>query len=229
MPAAQAMRSAWRQWRWPGRAGLIATVTVLGVALLGPVVAPYGLATPIGAPFAPPGDGSPLGTDFLGRDVLSRLLWGGRSIVLIAVAAMVLAYASGMALGLIAGLSRSGRDGLLLRPVDLLLALPPFLVLAVLATGGGRGVTVLILAGAFANLPFITRYTRAATLDVSVKGYVEAAVMRGEGKVWVAAREVLPNIAATLLADAGVRFIGAVYLVASANFLGLGLQPPTGP
>ncbi|CRK57913.1 Oligopeptide transport system permease protein OppC (TC 3.A.1.5.1) [Alloactinosynnema sp. L-07] len=201
-----------------------AAVTLLALALTGPWWAPRSATETVGLPFTPPGGGHPLGTDYLGSDVLSRLLHGGRTVVLLAVAATVLAYLTGVVIGMAAGLTRA--DPVLMRPVDVLLAIPPFLVLAVLAAASGRGWLVVVLAAALANIPGIARVVRAATLEVGGRGYVEAALARGESKASVAARDVLPNIAAPMLSDVGSRVSGTIAMVAGANFLGLGLQPP---
>ncbi|MGH3712452.1 MAG: ABC transporter permease [Micromonosporaceae bacterium] len=199
---------------------------LLVLALAGPWLASYPATAIVGAPFAPPGGGHPLGTDYLGSDVWSRLLHGGRSVVVLAAMATALAYLVGAAAGTAAALS-TVVDRLVMRPVDVLLAIPPFLVLAVLAAGSGRGVVVVVVATAIANVPGIARVVRAATLEVSVRGYVEVALARGESWVRVATRDVLPNITAALLSDVGSRISGTIAMVASANFLGLGLQPPT--
>lgn len=208
------------------RGGPAATAAaVLVLAGVGPWLAPHAPTDTVGAPFSRPGADHLLGTDYLGSDVFSRLLHGGRTVVLLGAAAVTLAYLAGTITGLLAGLLRRA-DGPLMRPVDVLLAVPPLLVLAVVAAASGRGVLVVVLASALANLPGIARVVRAATLEVSVRGYVEVALARGEHWWPVAARDILPNIAAALLADVGVRISGTITLVASANFLGLGLQPP---
>lgn len=209
-----------------GTVAVVICAVLVALALAGPWLAPYPATATVGAPFAPTGGGQPLGTDYLGSDVWSRLLHGGRSVVVLAAVATALAYVVGAAAGTAAGLSTVA-DGLVMRPVDVLLAIPPFLVLAVLATGSGRGVVVVVVATAVANVPGIARVVRAATLEVSVRGYVEVALARGESWVRVATRDVLPNITATLLSDVGSRISGTIAMVASANFLGLGLQPPT--
>lgn len=205
----------------------VATAAALVViALVGPWLAPHAATDVIAAPYTPPGPGHPLGTDYLGSDVLSRLLHGGHTVIGLAATATTLAYLTGGAIGLAAGLSRRA-DGVLMRPIDVLLAIPPFLVLAVLAAGSGQGTVVVVAAGALANVPGISRVVRAAALEVSVRGYVEAAFARGESRVQVAMRDVILNIAPALFADVGSRISGTIALVASANFLGLGLQPPT--
>jgi len=209
-----------------GAAGCVIVLFVLLVAVLGPYVAPHASTQPIGAPFGGPSGGAPLGTDFLGRDVLSRLLFGGRSVIGLAAAATALAYLVGLTIGLVAGYSRTIADPLLMRTVDVMLAFPPLLFLLVLIAGAGSSVGVLVLGVAVIQAPSISRIVRTATLEVAVRGYVEAAVARGERAAAVISREVLPNILAPVLVDAGLRFTYSILIIASVNFLGLGLQPP---
>ena len=145
----------------------------------------------------------------------------------LAAAATVLGYAIGLTIGLIAGYTRSRVDPLLMRTVDVMLAFPPLLFLLVLITGAGTGVGVLVIGVAAIQAPGISRIVRTATLEVSVRGYVEAAVARGERAAAVVVREVLPNILAPVLVDAGLRFTYSILIIASVNYLGLGLQPPS--
>jgi peptide/nickel transport system permease protein len=210
-----------------GIAGVTITALVVAIALFGKYLAPHDPTAPIGLPLAGSSGTAPLGTDVLGRDVLSRLLYGGRSVIGLAAAATLLAYAIGLTIGLVAGYSRSLVDPLLMRTVDVLLAFPPLLFLLVLITGAGTGVGVLIVGVAAIQAPGVSRIVRTATLEVSVRGYVEAAVARGERTFAVLAREVLPNILAPVLVDAGLRFTYSILIIASVNFLGLGLQPPS--
>ena len=209
-----------------GAIGLAVVVFVVAVALFGRYLAPHDPSAPVGTPLAGPSSAAHLGTDFLGRDVLSRLLYGGRSVIGLAAAATVLAYAIGLAVGLIAGYTRSRLDPILMRTVDVMLAFPQLLFLLVLITGAGTGVGVLIIGVAAIQAPSISRIVRTATLEVSVRGYVEAAVARGERAGAVVVREVLPNILAPVLVDAGLRFTYSILIIASVNYLGLGLQPP---
>jgi peptide/nickel transport system permease protein len=209
-----------------GAIGLAVVVLVVAVAFLGRYVAPHDPSVPVGTPLTGPSSTAHLGTDFLGRDVLSRLLYGGRTVIGLAAAATILAYAVGLAIGLIAGYSRSKIDPILMRTVDVMLAFPPLLFLLVLITGAGTGVGVLIIGVAAIQAPSISRIVRTATLEVSVRGYVEAAVARGERAVAVIVREVLPNILAPVLVDAGLRSTYSILIIASVNYLGLGLQPP---
>lgn len=209
-----------------GAAGLVLLALILLIALCGPLIAPHGVGTPIGAPGSPPSSAALLGTDFLGRDVLSRVLYGGRSVIWIAGSATLLGYLAGGAIGLVSGYSRSLIDPFLMRGVDVLLGLPGLLILLLLVSGLGTHVVVLILGVALVQLPGIARVIRTATLETSTKGYVEAAVARGERVQWVLLRDILPNITPVVLADFGVRFSQSIILVASVNYLGLGLQPP---
>jgi ABC-type dipeptide/oligopeptide/nickel transport system permease subunit len=136
------------------------------------------------------------------------------------------AYALGLGIGLVAGYSRSLVDPLLMRGVDVMLAFPPLLFLLVLIAGAGTGTTVLVIGVAAIQAPSISRIVRTATLEVSTRGYVEAGIARGERAFAVIGREVLPNILAPVLVDAGLRFTYSILIIASVNFLGLGLQPP---
>jgi peptide/nickel transport system permease protein len=202
-------------------------VLVVAVALLGPLFAPHGIATPIGPPGQPPSGGAPLGTDFLGRDVLSRALHGGFSVVWIGTVATLLAYLAGLTVGLVAGYSRSLIDPMLMRGVDVLLAFPALLILLLLVSGLGSHIPVLILGVVLVQLPGIARLIRTVTLETATRGYVEAAVARGERMASVLGRDIFPNIAPVMLADFGIRFGYSIILIASMNYLGLGLAPPT--
>lgn len=209
-----------------GAVGVVLLAAVVAVALLGPLFAPHPPDKPIGVPLSGPADGAPFGTDFLGRDVLSRALWGGRSVLGLAGLATLLAYAGGIGVGLVAGYSRSLIDPILMRGADVLLSFPALLFLLVLVTGVGTSKTVLVVGVAVVQLPLVARVVRAATLEQSVRGFVEAAVARGERTSAILRREILPNIVGPVMADVGLRFTYAIILVASVNFLGLGLQPP---
>lgn len=210
-----------------GAIGIVIVAFVFAVAFIGPFLAPHDIATPIGAPGEAPSAAAPLGTDLLGRDVLSRLLHGGVSVLWMAAAATAASYLIGVTIGLVAGYSRSIIDPVLMRSVDVLIAFPALLLLLLLVAGLGSYVGVLILGVVLVQLPGIARVMRTATLEASTRGYVEAAIARGESTRWILAREVLPNITPIVLADFGIRFSYSIILVASVNYLGLGLAPPT--
>jgi peptide/nickel transport system permease protein len=209
-----------------GLLGSVLLLTVLALALFGPLLAPHAPDEPVGIPLTGPAEGQPLGTDFLGRDVLSRVLWGGRSVLSLAGAATLLAYLVGGSIGLFAGYDRRLLDGALMRGADVLLSVPPLIVLLVLATGAGTSRTILVVGVALVQAPLVARVVRTATLEQSVRGFVEAAVARGERTTAILRREILPNVVPAIAADAGLRFTYSILLVASVNFLGLGLQPP---
>lgn len=209
-----------------GRVGLGIVVFIGVIAIFGPFFAPHSPVEVVGPPFSPAGTDGVLGTDFLGRDVLSRVLYGGRSIVGLAAFATAVAYLIGATIGMVAAYRGGTTDGLLMRLMDILLAFPPFLFLLVLATGAGPGVITIIVGVVAIQIPGVARVIRAAALEVSVRAYVEAAEARGESTRYVVSREILPNIFSTVVADGGPRFTGSILLIASLTFLGLGLQPP---
>ena len=209
-----------------GLCGLVLLALVLGVALIGPYFASHPPADTIGLPFAGPGDGTALGTDALGRDALARTLWGGRSVLQYAGLATLLAYIAGAAIGLVAGYRGGFVDGLLMRAVDVLVSVPALLFILVLVTGAGTSNGALVAAVALVQAPLIARVVRSATLEQSVRSYVEAAVARGERAGAIIVRELVPNIVPSVMADAGLRLTYSIILVASVNFFGLGLQAP---
>lgn len=207
-------------------AGSVLLVLVVGAALLGPWLAPHAPNQTMGIPFTTPGGTHLLGTDFLGRDVWSRVLSGGRSALFYAAIATVLAYAGGLTIGLLAGYSRGVLDNVTMRAVDVLMSFPTLVFVLLLATAVGNGVWPVVLATAVIQLPAIARIVRAATAEQAVRGFVEAAVVRGESTPAILRREILPNISRTIGADIGLRFTWSVLLIASVNFLGFGLQAP---
>jgi peptide/nickel transport system permease protein len=209
-----------------GRAGLLVFALVLGVALVGPYFAPHDPAGLVAIPNATPTGAYPLGTDGLGRDVLSRVLWGGRSVVWLALAATAGAFALGTAIGLAAGYTRSILDPILMRLVDIVLSFPPLLFFLIVATSVGTSELTLIVGIAIVLAPGVARIVYSATREASVRGFVEAAVARGESTATILRREILPNILGPIIANLGLTITWSVLLVAAVNFLGLGLQPP---
>ena len=209
-----------------GRIGVVLAIGVIGIAAIGPAIAPHSATAVVGTPFEPPTKTIPLGTDEIGRDVLSRVLVGGWSLLVFAGGATLLAYLVGGTVGLVAGFNRSLLDPALMRTVDVILAFPPILFLLLLAAGMGPGVLSLIIGISVVQIPGVARIIRTATLETSVRGYVEAAIARGERTSRILRREVLPNIAGPISADVGPRFTVSVLLVAALNYLGLGRQPP---
>jgi peptide/nickel transport system permease protein len=212
--------------------GLVLLVFVLAVAGLGRFVAPYSPTEPITAPGAGPGPSVLgtgyliLGSDYLGRDVLSRVLNGGLSVIAIGLSATLLAYLIGVGVGLLTGSVENRVSSLTMRVIDVIISFPPLLVLLLLVGGFGSKIWVLILGVIIVLIPGITRVTRAAAATVAKSSYVEVARTRGDGTMSIWRRDLLPNILPVVLADFGVRFGLSIILVASMNYLGLGLAPP---
>ncbi len=197
---------------------LILLVGAVGFAFVGPLFA-TGSETAVAAGYLPPGEGGLLGTDGLGRDVWQRLAAGGAGLLLVAALATGVAMLVGISLGLVLTSRRPLARGVGF-VVDLLLVVPSMLTMMVLVFGLGSGVPTMVLVMTVASVPFVARFTRAAALPVLRSDYVLAARLGGDGWPRVFVRDVLPNLAGPLLADAGTRFIGALYLVAAAGFLG---------
>ncbi|MFF2806648.1 ABC transporter permease [Streptomyces sp. NPDC058000] len=200
-------------------------LTVL--ALLGPLLAPHAADQPVTAPYAPPGDGAPLGGDQLGRDVLSRLLHGGSALIGSALIVALVVTALATLLGCLAALRPAvGRE--IEAVADVAILLPPVLGIMLLSLawpGGGRpSVTVAAIA---LGTPYAVRIVASAAAPLAAAGFVEAAAAGGEGLCHLALREILPNLRATVLALFGLRFVEAVYVISMAGFLQLGPQPPT--
>ncbi|MFD7563128.1 ABC transporter permease subunit [Streptomyces tendae] len=198
------------------------TLLLLLLALLGPLAAPHSPTAQLAAPFQQPDGQFLLGTDVLGRDVASRVLGGGRTIVLTALAGTAAAGAVGLAAGVLAAMVSRRLGDLLVRCVDALAVLPALLVVLVLAAGFPGSHAALVTAVALATAPFSTRVLRAAADTVLDSGYVEAALARGDTRRAVLRHDVLPNIAGPALTDTALRLVAALHLTATAGFLGLG-------
>ncbi len=209
-----------------GTIGAVVLGAIVLLALVGPLIAPYPLGETVGIPGAGPSANDWLGTDFLGRDVLSRVLHGGLPVLLQATASVMATCVIGVTVGMFAGLSRPWVDGVVMRLVDVLIVFPPMLLLLVLIAGAGSGTWALVLGVTPVLFPGLARIVRSATMQVASKSFVEAAVARGESLSAIMRREILPNVLPAVVADVGVRFLWAIFLVASLNFLGLGAQPP---
>ncbi|WP_344977742.1 ABC transporter permease [Streptosporangium fragile] len=205
--------------RW-GLGGVLLGVPAV-IALAGPLL--VGEPSPRGVSFS---QGPFLGTDFVGRDVGEQVLLGGRTVVTVALTATALAYLVGTPLGVLAAMTRRRwLDELLMRPLDLLLAIPSLLLLILLAATVPPGPLTLIAIVAVISAPEVARISRAAALEIAARPAMEA--MRLQGETWWrrAIGYVGRSMLRTLLADLGVRVVGALYLVATAGFLGVGVPP----
>jgi peptide/nickel transport system permease protein len=207
--------------------GLLVILIYVVIALFAPFIAPYGEAEVFPIPYAPWSSEFVFGTDQIGRDIFSRLIYGARNTVGIAVATTALAFIIGGVLGLAAAIARGWLDQLLSRTVDVLMAIPSLIFALVLLSIFGSTVTNLIIIIAVLDSTRVFRLTRAVSINVVVMDYVEAARLRGEGLIWIMRREILPNIMPPLIAEFGLRFCFVFLTIAALSFLGVGIQPPT--
>jgi ABC-type dipeptide/oligopeptide/nickel transport system permease subunit len=209
------------------RFGLALCAFVLLLAFVGPLVAPHGSTEVIARAYAPASDdGLLLGSDYLGRDVLSRVMSGGRALIVLPLLATIVAYLIGGTLALTAAISRSRAGEVMMRSVDVLIVFPGLLLMLVLVTGLGESMTTLMAGIILLQFPPVARILYAAALELSGRGYVEAAIARGERTRYLIAREILPNVAGTVAADFGPRLIASVFLIAALAFLGFGAEAP---
>jgi peptide/nickel transport system permease protein len=206
--------------------GAVLLIFIL-TAIFAPLIAPYDpTATNWLAVRKPPSDLYLLGTDEIGRDVLSRVIWGARASLLAGVTSVAIALALGLPIGLIAGYKGGWVDGLLMRMTDAMLACP-FLILAIaLAAFLGPSLTNAMIAIGISAMPIFIRLTRAQVLSVKVEDYIEAARAAGNPHLRIALRHVLPNVVTPIMVQATLTIAAAIIAEASLSFLGLGQQPP---
>jgi peptide/nickel transport system permease protein len=209
-----------------GGAAILLLMIVLSLAA--PLLAPFGEAEVVSyESFAFPDKAGPFGTDHLGRDLLSRLLYGGRFTLAVALVTTIASFALGVGFGFVAGLSGGIVDDIVSRFVDALLAFPAIVLALLMISALGTSAAVLIGTVALIEACRIFRVARALARDVSVLDYVDVARTRGEGLIWLSCREVLPNVAGPLAAEFGLRFTYVILLISALSFIGLGVQPPT--
>ena len=207
--------------------GMIVFFCYMFVALFAPWLAPFGEAEIFPVPFAPWDETHVFGTDQIGRDILSRLIYGARNTMGIALLTTLLSFLIGGALGLIAAIDRGLVDQVLGRAMDVLMAIPSLIFALMLLSIFGSTVTSLIIIIAVLDSTRVFRLTRSVAVGVVVMDYVEVARLRGEGLGWVMRREILPNVMPPLIAEFGLRFCFVFLTSAALSFLGLGIQPPT--
>jgi peptide/nickel transport system permease protein len=227
---AAAPPAAWRRrlalFGPSGLAGLAVLAFWALAALLGPALLGRSGAQGGAEVFAPISAAHWLGTDYLGRDMLARVIEGARYTVGVAMVATLLASGTGTVLALLAAASGRWIDGTLSRALDTLTAIPSKMFALLMVAGFGSSVPMLILTAAIIYVPGAYRIARSLAVNINAMDYVTVARTRGEGTWYVMRREILPNIAGPMLADLGLRFVYAVLLLASLSFLGLGVQPP---
>ncbi|MER9445642.1 ABC transporter permease [Mesorhizobium sp. M0340] len=206
--------------------GLVLTSLFLLCALLAPLVAPFPMSESVGDVWEPMSAEHWLGTDNLGRDLLSRMIYGARTTIFIAAIATALSFSLGAILGFTAAVVGGLVDTLMSRFADLLMSIPTLIFgLVVLSVLPSNNVTLILVMGILSSTR-VYRLSRAVAVDINAMDFVEAAKLRGEGLGWIIFREILPNALAPLVAELGLRFIFSVLFLSALSFLGLGVQPP---
>ncbi len=206
--------------------GIFSTSLFAFAAIFAPLIAPYGLSDVVGDVWEPMSREHLLGTDNLGRDLLSRMIYGARTTLTIAALATIVSFTLGAFLGMAAAVIGGWADQLLSRGVDLLMSIPTLIFALVVLSVMPANILTLILVMGILDATRVFRLSRAVAVDVNVMDFVEAAKLRGEGRIWIITREILPNALSTLVAELGLRFIFMVLFLSALSFLGLGIQPP---
>jgi peptide/nickel transport system permease protein len=201
-------------------------VVILLVAFVGPFLAPHDPAEIIGAPYQPPGGDATLGTDNIGRDVLSRFLSGGNVILLLAFAATVLGVGSGTMLGLIAGYRRGLSGQAIMRALDVVLSFPPVLLALLFMSVLGAKAWLITLTVAVSHVPYVARVVESASLAITGRGFVKYAEMIVVPRRRILVREILPGVVAPLTVQFGLRLTWSIAIIASLAYLGFGRVPP---
>lgn len=205
----------------------IAVVAInLIVALFAPLIAPFDPMTPLGDAWADPSASHWLGLDNLGRDVLSRLIYGARMSIGLALVITACSFLIGVISGFAAAVAGGWADQILSRLVDLLLSMPTLIFAFVVLSVLGSALPVLIVTIAILDSTKVFRLARSVAVNIVSLEFVEAARLRGEGWWWIVRREVLPNAIPPLMAEFGLRFCFTFLFIAALSFLGLGVQPP---
>jgi peptide/nickel transport system permease protein len=210
-----------------GKAGAGLALLVVLVAGIGPFVAPRSSLAFVTVPGSAPSSKFPLGSDILGRDVLSRVLDGGWQLLLMAAAAMLIGVILGTAAGIAAAQLRGWRDGLIMRTVDVVLAFPQLVFALLLVSILGPARWLLVLAVGLSHVPQVARVIRAAALDVSERDFVKAVEITGVRQSRLMSGEILPNLLTPLMVEAGLRLTYSIVIMTGLSFIGFGLQPPT--
>ncbi|MFC5416313.1 ABC transporter permease [Dongia soli] len=229
-PAGTHWRRVWRHVRKAPLSAWIGIVIVLAylvVALFAPWIAPHGETEVVGGQYDPWSDEFLLGTDQLGRDMLSRLIFGARNTISVALMTTSIAFVLGTGLGLLAATVGGWVDQLFSRLVDVIMAIPQLIFALLLLSIFGTSVVNLVLIIAVLDSTRLFRVSRSVALNITVLDFVEAARLQGEGTIWIMVREILPNILAPIIAEFGMRFCFVFLTIAALSFLGLGIQPPT--
>jgi peptide/nickel transport system permease protein len=224
--ATSLLRVALRLWRT--RVGVTLVVLLFLLAIIGPFVAPYGPSAPVGPPNSLPSGAAVLGTDYLGQDVLSRLLDGGRSILVMALIATAAGLLAGVAIGLVAAYARNALDDVLMRLMDVIMAFPQIMLALVAVAVVGPESWVIVVAIALTTAPRIARVARGAAVSVVERDFIACCEAMGVPRWRILSGEVLPNILGPLMVEASLRMTYSVGVIAALAFLGLA-PDPNGP
>ncbi len=208
------------------RVGLGIVAVIVVVALAGPLVAPYSPTEFVAAPNSAPSGDAVFGADALGRDVLSRFLNGGRTVLWLAAASTLLGIVVGVVVGLIAAYARNWLDDVLMRGNDVLLAFPQIILVLLAVSAIGPKLWLIVLTVGLTHAPRVARVIRGAALEIVERDFVKSAEAVGEKRWRIVFAEVLPNVSSPLLVELGLRMTYSIGLVAGISFLGFGLQPP---
>jgi peptide/nickel transport system permease protein len=217
------LRRSLRLWRT--RIGLALVGALVLLAIIGPYVAPYGPSTPVGAPNSNPGGKAVLGTDYLGQDVLSRFLYGGRSILVMAVIATALGLVAGIVIGLVAAYSRNALDDVLMRGMDVIMAFPQIMLALVAVAIVGPHAWVIVVAIALTTAPRIARVARGAAQPVVERDFIACSEAMGVPRWRIIFGELLPNTLGPLMVEASLRLTYSIGVIAALAFLGLSPDP----
>lgn len=207
--------------------GMFVIFTYAIAGIFAPWIAPYGEAEVISSAFAPPDENMLLGADQLGRDMFSRIIYGARNSVGLALMATLLAFMLGAFGGLYAAVKGGWVDQALGRTADIIMSVPSLIFALLMLSIFGTGLGVIVIVVAVIYSPRVFRLTRAVAGNIVVMDYIEAAKLRGEGDWYLIRKEILPNATAPLVAEFGLEFCFVFLLIAGLSFLGLGIQPPT--
>jgi peptide/nickel transport system permease protein len=221
--ASSLLRRSLRLWRTRIGVALVGLIVLL--AIVGPYLAPYGPSTPVGVPNSAPGGKAVLGTDYLGQDVLSRVLYGGRSILVMAVIATALGLVAGAAIGLVAAYSRNALDDTLMRGMDVIMALPQIMLALVAVAIVGPHAWVIVVAIALTTAPRIARVARGAAQPIVERDFIAASEAMGVPRWRILFAELLPNTLGPLMVEASLRLTYSIGIIAALAFLGLSPNP----
>ena len=208
------------------RVGLAIVAVLVLVALVGPLVAPHSPTEFVAIPNSPPSGDAVFGADALGRDVLSRFLHGGATVLWISAAATLLGVVLGVVVGLIAAYARNWLDDVLMRGNDVLLAFPQIIFVLLAVSAIGPKLWLIVLTVGLTHAPRVARVIRGAALEIVQRDFVKSAEVVGEKRWRIVFAEVLPNVTSPLMVELGLRMTYSIGLVAGISFLGFGLQPP---